>query len=121
MIVSRKGQNTLEDIMRDLKKFTSFKIIGAIMQHPRESRKEWLLKKFEEQGRKNSNNTKYQFWQQDNHPIELIDNKMKEQRLNYLHENPVKAGFVRAAEEFKYSSANDYAGVYGCIDIELLD
>lgn len=121
MIISRKGSNALEDIMRDLKKFTSYKIVGAIMQHPRESRKEWLLKMFEENGRKNPNNTKYQFWQQDNHPIELTDNKMIEQRLIYLHENPVKAGFVRLAEEYTYSSANDYAGVKGYVEIDLLD
>ena len=46
---------------------------------------------------------------------------MIEQRLTYLHENPVKAGFVRSAEEYTYSSANDYTGVKGYTEIELLD
>ena len=107
--------------MRDMKKFTSFKLLRAILENPQESRREWLLKMFEEKGRRNSNNTKFQFWQQDNHPVELSSNEMMEQRLNYLHNNPIKAGFVRLAEDYLYSSANDYAGVKGYFDIELLE
>ncbi|TCO20561.1 hypothetical protein EV200_1081, partial [Pedobacter psychrotolerans] len=48
------------------------------------------------------------FWQQDNHPIELSTNEMIDQRLNYLHENPVTAGLVTEAQYYKYSSAVDY-------------
>ncbi len=121
MIISRNSNYNLEDIMRDMKKFTSFKLLGAIFENPQESRREWMLKMFEENGRRNSNNTKYQFWQQDNHPVELSTNEMMEQRLTYLHNNPIEAGFVRLAEDYLYSSANDYAGVKGYIDIELLD
>ena len=47
----------------------------------------------EEAGKANSNNKKYQFWGQDNHPIELSSNSM-EQKLEYIHENPVKDGIV---------------------------
>lgn len=61
MIISKRGTNKLEDIMRDLKKLTAFKIIEAIMNNPGESRKVWLLKLFEESGRLKSNTTKYQF------------------------------------------------------------
>jgi putative transposase len=121
MIISKSGTNNLEDIMRDLKKFTAFKIIGAIMNNPCESRKVWLLKLFEESGRFKSNTTKYQFWQHDNHPIELTDNRMIEVRLNYLHNNPVEAGFVFQPEEYVYSSAIDYAGGKGYLSIELLN
>jgi len=120
MIISRNGEFKLEDIMRDMKKITSFKIIGAIMDNSEESRKDWLLKMFEENGTKNSNNTKYQFWQQNNHPVELSDNKMIEQRLEYLHMNPVKSGFVSLPEEYVYSSAKDYAEEKGYVSIELL-
>ena len=94
MIISRKGTNELSAILRDLKKFTSFKIIGAIMANDQESRKNWMLKMFEESGIQNKHNTKYQFWQEGNHPVELVDIIMIEQRLDYIHQNPVKAGFV---------------------------
>jgi putative transposase len=121
MIISCNSNCPQEDIMRDMKKFTSFKILGAIIENPRESRREWLLKMFEENGRRNSNNTKYQFWQQDNHPVELVNNEMMGQRLNYLHNNPVEAGFLRFSEDYLYSSANDYASEKGYIDIEILE
>jgi len=55
---------------------------------------------FERAGRKNSNNRKYQFWQQHNKPIELSDNKILDQKLDYLHMNPVEEGFVDEVHEF---------------------
>lgn len=49
-----------------------------------------------------------EFWQHENHSILLDTNEMLQQRLNYLHENPVRAGFVTKAEDWLYSSAIDY-------------
>ena len=120
MIISRKGTNELSAILRDLKKFTSFKIIGAIMANDQESRKNWMLKMFEESGIQNKHNTKYQFWQEGNHPVELVDNTMIEQRLDYIHQNPIKAGFVSKTEDFVYSSAANYCGEKGLFEIELI-
>ena len=74
MIISRKGVIPLEDIMRDMKKFTSVEIIHAIEENSRESRKKWMLELFAANGKANSNNVKFQFRQQDNHPIELNSN-----------------------------------------------
>ena len=48
------------------------------------------------------------FWQQDNHPIECSTEEILETRMNYLHENPVRAGFVWRAEDYQHSSAIDY-------------
>lgn len=117
MIISRNSTWVLEDIMRDMKKFTSHKIIGAIMENTQESRKEWLLEMFENFGRLNSNNSKYQFWQQENHPVELSDNKMQDERLDYIHNNPVKSGYVYKPEDYIYSSAIDYCDEKGLLDI----
>ena len=55
--------------------------------------------------------TNYQFWQQHNHPIELNTNEVIDQRLNYIHQNPVEAGIVLSAEDYLYSSAINYAGL----------
>ena len=121
MIISTTEGHFFENTMRDLKKFTSTEIIKAIRNNPKESRKEWLLQAFTEEGKKNSNNTSNQFWQQDNHPIELYNNKMIEQKLDYLHNNPVESGFVTKPEDYKYSSAMDYAGIKGLVDIEIIE
>jgi putative transposase len=108
LIASAQKGIKLADIMRDMKKFTSQRIIAAIEENQQESRKDWLLWMFKRAGAKNKNNDTYQFWQQDNHPIELSTNQMMDERLNYLRTNPVKAGIVWEPQHYKYSSAIDY-------------
>jgi len=119
-IASAKEENRLSDILRDFKKFTSIKILESIKNNPLESRKEWMLSIFKTKGKENSRNSTYQFWRHDNQPIELINNTMIDQRLNYTHHNPVAAGIVENAEDYIYSSAKDYCGEQGLIKIELL-
>ena len=63
---------------------------------------------------------KYRFWQDKSHPIELTTNEMIEQRMNYIHENPVRAGIVAKAEDYLYSSARNYAGLSSVIEIDLI-
>ena len=109
MIIGRHGDESLEGIIRDIKKFTSVKIIQAIADNPQESRKELLLWLFERAGTHNKNNTRFQFWQQDNQPIELGTDEKSYQILDYIHDNPVKAGIVRYPEHYLYSSAVNYA------------
>jgi putative transposase len=111
MIIGRNGNQRMEDIIRDLKKFTSFKIIEAIEKSGEESRKEFLLRAFAYAGQKNSNNTYFQFWQQHSHPIELSNNKILDQKLEYIHNNPLEAGIVLSPEHYLYSSAVNYAGL----------
>ena len=110
MIIGRHGEPSLESIIRDIKKYTAVKIIEAINNNPQESRKEYLMYFFEKAGGKNSNNTRYQFWHQHNHPIELSTNEIIDQRLQYLHNNPVEAGIVLSPEDYLYSSALNYGG-----------
>jgi putative transposase len=109
MIIARHGRQELEDVIRDIKKYTSVKMIEAIENSPAESRRELLLWLFKRAGRNNSNKTHYQFWQQDYHPIELNTNEKLNQRLEYVHNNPVHAGLVRYPEHYLYSSAGNYA------------
>lgn len=119
LIIGSSG-NKMEDILRDFKSFTSRSLKTAIQEHPAESRREWLLWMMKRAGKKNSNNNDYQFWQQDNHPIELWDNYLMDQKLEYLHMNPVLSGFVDKPEAYLYSSARDYGGEKGLLDIELI-
>lgn len=98
----------IDELVRDIKKFTSKQIIKAIIENTDESRREWMLNLFSFTGKNNKNNKDYQFWKQDYHPVELSTNEMLQQRLNYLHENPVRSGLVWEAWQYKYSSAIDY-------------
>ena len=65
---------------------------------------------FKRAGSKSSNVKGYQFWQHNNKPIELWSTVVIEQKADYLHNNPVAAGFVDEPWHWKYSSAIDYSG-----------
>jgi len=115
-------QEKLENIMRDFKSHTSRELKKEIKNNIRESRKDWMLWLMERAGKKNSNNKSFQFWQQDNHPIELWDNYMLNQKLDYIQNNPVVAGFVSRPEDYYvYSSARDYAGEKWLLDIRVIE
>ncbi len=112
---STKGQEP-QYLLGDFKRFTSKAIVKAIIENPKESRKEWLLEQFLKAGAKSSNVNKYQFWRHDNKPIELWSNKVIFEKLNYIHNNPVEEGLVYRPEDYVYSSAKDYSGQKGVLD-----
>jgi len=121
LVASAREGHQLVDIIRDFKKFTSRNIIDAITNNVQESRKDWMIWMFKRAGERNGNNDTYQFWQQNNHPIELSTNKMMDQRLTYTHENPVMAGYVWEPQHYRYSSAIDYyTELTGLLPVELL-
>jgi len=110
LILSAKDPNKLSDIIRDYKSFTSSSLRKAIFKNSQESRKEWIQEKLKQAGTQNKRNKQYQFWQQHNHPIMLDTNDIIDQRLEYLHQNPVKSGFVLEAKDWFWSSARQYFG-----------
>jgi len=107
----------LSDIIRDFKKFTAKKIIEMINEGP-ESRKEWLLYCFSFAGKFDHRIKDYKVWQDTSHPIVLESNSLIDQKINYIHQNPVRALIVANAEDYIFSSAGDYAGIKGMINIE---
>lgn len=112
--------NNPEIMLGRFKEYTSKQIVKAISENIQESRKEWMLWMFKRAASKSSNVTAYQFWQHNNKPIELWSAKVIEQKADYIHDNPVEAGFVSEAWHWKYSSAIDYSGGKGLINVEYL-
>jgi REP element-mobilizing transposase RayT len=105
-----------QDVLGDFKRFTSKKIVRAITENTCESRREFLLAKFKDSASKSSNVVGNQFWQHDNHPIELWSSKVTWEKINYIHNNPVEAGLVYRPEDYVYSSARDYIGEKGLVN-----
>lgn len=97
-------------LLGKLKEPTSKRLQEAIKTSGVESRKDWLSWMFERAGSKSSNVQRGQLWQHDNHPIELWSREVIAQKVDYIHNNPVVAGFVALPEHWKYASAYDYAG-----------
>jgi len=77
-----------------------------------------MLKLFKDAAFKHKRNSEYQFWTHENHSEHIFSNNFIEQKLEYIHNNPVKAGIVEKPEEYRYSSAIDYADGKGMITIE---
>ena len=105
LVVSRK-EGLLSDWIRDFKSFMAKQIVAAINANPQESRKEWLNYMFSYFAKGSKQNQDFMFWQKTNHPVELYTEKVIEQKIDYIHNNPVEAGIVTQAEFYKYSSAN---------------
>lgn len=72
---------------------------------------------FKSAGEQDSRNSIYQFLRQDNQPKKLISNKFIDQKLNYIHNNPVEARIAENPEEYLYSNAKDYAGKKGLLKL----
>ena len=107
-LIFRSALGDPSGLIRDFKGFTSRKMLKIIEENQQESRREWMLWMFDRAGKKNSNVKHRQFWQQNNHPIEIWSLKVFEQKLNYIHNNPVETGFVTDSIDYKYSSARNY-------------
>ena len=108
LIAKTEDDVSLSNVLRNFKSYTSKQIIKMIEESHTESRREWLLYMFEFYGKKNAHNVKYQFWQQNNHAFDLFSNKFIDQKVNYIHNNPVEARIVTEPHFYVYSSANQF-------------
>lgn len=106
-------ENEISRVIRDFKSFTS-RSIRKIMENEISAYWKLKLEIMLETGKSNSRNKDFQFWQQHNHPILLDSNELIDSRINYIHQNPVKAGFVFNEEEWVDSSACVYADSNFC-------
>jgi hypothetical protein len=121
-ISSCEEGNDLGLIWRNIKSFTAMKLIDAIINNPKESRRESLLHTFEEAGKRSSDCFKYKFWEHENHPVLLDTTAIFNEKINYLHWNPVVAGFVSEPWHWLYSSGLDYfTSKKGLLDIIVLE
>jgi len=111
----------LSDTIGELKGFTSGTMLRMI-ETGTESRKEWMLHQFKYYANRHTRNDKYQLWTHENHAEELLPMVPEKGliKLNYIHQNPVRAGMVAEPEHYLYSSAIDYAGRKGLIEVDLM-
>lgn len=118
-LMVQSANDDLSGWLRDFKSYTGKLIIDAIMNES-ESRKEWMLRLFEEAGQKSSTNKVYKIWTHENHAEQLYSIRFIRQKLDYIHTNPVRAGIVEKPEDYLYSSARNYAGLSSLLEIEYI-
>ena len=102
-ILRAKNEN-LSDVIRDFKKFTSKSIFNAIETNSQESRKNWLLKTL-------SYENKIWFWEEGYHGEEIYTQDFFDSKMDYIHQNPLRAGIVEKEEEYLNSSAGEIYGI----------
>lgn len=119
-LIIQSSEGKLSDLLRDFKKFTAKTILERIKTEP-ESRREWMLERFEKATESHSRNKNYQFWQYGNHAEEIYTQEFMWSKLDYIHLNPVRAGIVEKASEYIYSSASNYINGKGILEVTLVD
>jgi REP element-mobilizing transposase RayT len=108
-LLVRSDIGKLSDTIKEFKSYTSKQILVAIETEP-ESRRDWMMNIFEFAAKQHKRNEKYQVWTHENHAELVYSNVFIEQKINYIHDNPVRAGIVEKPEDYIYSSASGFAG-----------
>ncbi len=104
-MICRRLDADLTELLGRYKSHSAKQILNAIENNPQESRKEWLLYLFSYFAKTNKQYSKNHFWQYTNHPTLLYSQEVIQQKVDYIHENPVRAGLVTEPEHYPYSSA----------------
>ena len=112
--------NILSDIIRDFKKFTSKKILQIIQNEP-ESRREWMLGYFKKSCEHLKRPQQYKVWQDGYHAELIHSNEFLKQKIDYIHNNPVKDKVVILPEDYYFSSARNYAELSNDLEVEVLN
>lgn len=76
-----------------------------------------LLRQLRARKLRHKTRSEYQFWQEGNQPKQVQNDRMMWQKLEYMHDNPVKRGYVDDPIHWRYSSARNYARQGGLIDV----
>ena len=97
----------------DFKSFTARKLIDLL----KESNAETILKQLRREKAQHKTDREYQLWQESSHPIEITNDTIMRQKLEYTHYNPVKRGYVDRPEHWRYSSARNYLGMPGLVNV----
>lgn len=107
-----------EDLSKEiaeLKSYTARKSINYYL----ECNNQWMLNQLAFHKKIHKTDRTYQFWQEGSHPERIYNEDMLRQKIEYIHQNAVKRGYVDKPEHWRYSSARDYAEVDGLVEVVL--
>jgi len=106
--------NDVSKSMRHFKSFTAKALLKLLQKENAET----LLKQFQFYKKAHKKDKTYQLWQEGYQPKLIQTDAMMLNKIGYIHENPVKRGYVDEARHWRYSSARDYEGISGLIEVE---
>ena len=103
----------LSDVMQRFKSYTARRIVDLLES----CRARVLLEELHFWKLRHKIESDYQVWQEGSHPEQIANEPMMWQKLEYAHNNPVKRGYVDDPIHWRYSSARNYAGHAGLIEV----
>jgi REP element-mobilizing transposase RayT len=118
-LLARSQTGDLSGTIRDFKNFTSKRFL-EIIENSQESRRDWMRMVFSYHGKFKDQQTN-QIWTHENHAEHIYSQKFIEQKITYIHENPILAGIVSKSYDYLYSSARNYADMDSVIDVIKVD
>jgi len=105
-----------ENLPKDIHRFKSY-TAKMILRYLQAQQQEHILKQLAFYKKRHISNANYQLWEEGSHPVEIVNETIMRQRLDYIHQNPVKRGYVDNPAAWRYSSARNYEGMDGLIEV----
>jgi putative transposase len=106
--------DNLSKQLANFKSFTARQCIDYYSAH----NNEFILNQLAVTNNDHRTDREYQFWQEGVHPEQIHSQEMLEQKVQYIHYNPVRRGYVDEPENWRYSSARNFAGLAAVLDVE---
>ncbi|MUG97640.1 transposase [Scytonema sp. UIC 10036] len=107
---------TLSKEICNFKSFTARSIIDLL----KKDNNNYILNQLEFYKLKHKHDQEYQLWQEGFHPEAILNEAMFRQKLDYIHNNPVKRGYVDEPAHWRYSSYRNYMGEEGLLEVAML-
>ena len=105
-----------EELDRDMSRFKSF-TAKQMIHFLSENNIKAILDQLAFYKKAHKEDRAYQFWQEGVHPEWIQNESMMRQKIEYIHQNPVKRGYVDKPEHWRYSSARNYSGMEGLLEV----
>ena len=106
-----------EDLSKEIGDFKSW-TARAIIDYLETRKAQHVLDQLAELKLPHKTDRTYQLWQEGSHPQLIQGDAMMRQKIEYIHNNPVKRGYVDKPTDWRYSSARSYLGDKGLIEID---
>jgi len=102
----------LAERIGQFKSFTARNIIDLLRRQD-----SGLLRELRFQKRNHKSDREFQFWEEGSHPQQIDSDEMMLQKLEYIHNNPLRRGYIDDPTHWRYSSARNYARQLGLLDV----
>src|SRR5204863_8378116 len=103
----------IANAVKSFKMYTARQIVDLLEAH----RAKVLLRQLRGFKLRHKTDSDYQVWEEGSKPKQIQSDEMMLQKLEYIHNNPVKRGYVDEPVHWRFSSARNYAGGAGLVDV----